>query len=378
MPGGEPCGTPAAAGATPRPARTPARGSPGTRPAFGIGRRPWMGRSPGIVTKDLRFLRVLEQVDRLAPTPIPVLIEGESGTGKELVARRLHEKSGRAARPFLAVNCAALCETLAESELFGHAAGAFTGALRERKGLFEETAGGTLFLDEIGDLSSAIQAKLLRVLQEGVVHRVGENLPRAVRFRLVAATHRNLREERRSGRFREDLFFRIHVVRLKLPPLRERGGDIPLLVGRFLPELALSFAKPVAGIEEGALRLLERYGWPGNVRELENELKRAVALVEPGGWIDREHLSETIRDGYQETAAEPATLQEKLERLERAEILQVLDRTGGNKTRAARELGLSRQGLKNKLARYGIEGPDDSPGETVAGEEGGSGHALPR
>ncbi len=337
-----------------------------------------MGRSPGIVTKDLRFLRVLEQVDRLAPTPIPVLIEGESGTGKELVARRLHEKSGRAARPFLAVNCAALCETLAESELFGHAAGAFTGALRERKGLFEETAGGTLFLDEIGDLSSAIQAKLLRVLQEGVVHRVGENLPRAVRFRLVAATHRNLREERRSGRFREDLFFRIHVVRLKLPPLRERGGDIPLLVGRFLPELALSFAKPVAGIEEGALRLLERYGWPGNVRELENELKRAVALVEPGGWIDREHLSETIRDGYQETAAEPATLQEKLERLERAEILQVLDRTGGNKTRAARELGLSRQGLKNKLARYGIEGPDDSPGETVAGEEGGSGHALPR
>jgi len=310
--------------------------------------------SAPIITGDPDFLRTLREIDRIAPTPVPILLEGESGTGKELVARRVHARSGRGRRPFLAINCAALCENLAESELFGHAAGSFTGAIRERRGLFEETAGGTLFLDEVGDLSPSIQAKLLRVLQEGVVRRVGETLPRPVQFRLVAATHRDLRDERDEGRFREDLFYRIHVVRIKLPPLRRRQGDVPLLIRWFLPRLADTYRRRIDGIQEGALHLLERYPWPGNVRELENELKRIVALVGPDGRVERRHLSDAVRFGPWEGGSEPSTLQEKLDRIERDEIVRTLDRTGGNKTQAARELGLSRQGLKNKLVRYGI------------------------
>lgn len=313
-----------------------------------------MGETTTIISGDPRFRRLLEEADRVAPTPVPVLLEGESGTGKELVARRIHERSGRGDRPFTAVNCAALCETLAESELFGHVEGAFTGAVRDRKGIFEETAGGTLFLDEIGDLSAAIQAKLLRVLQEGVVHRVGESVARPVRFRLVAASHKDLARERREGRFREDLFYRIHVVRLRLPPLREREGDVRLLVGRLLPRWARRYGKRIAGVRMGVTRIMEGYPWPGNIRELENELKRVVALADQDGWVERHHLSETIRFHTVERTWEPATLQEKIDRLERLEILRILDRNRGNKTRTARDLGLSRQGLKNKLARYGL------------------------
>jgi two-component system response regulator HupR/HoxA len=323
----------------------------------------------GIITEDPGFLSALEAADRVAPTPVPVLLEGESGTGKELVARRIHAKSSRASRPFLALNCAALCETLADSELFGHAAGAFTGAVRDRKGIFEDTAGGTLFLDEIGDLSPSIQAKLLRVLQEGMIRRVGETVPRPVSFRLVAATHKDLRAERDAGRFRADLFYRIHVVRVKLPPLRQREGDVALLVRRLLPALSESLRKPVAGMSPETRELLERYPWPGNVRELENELRRMVALADPDGWIERHHLSDTIRMGYSEGGQEPATLQEKLDRLERSEILEALDRLRGNKTRAARELGLSRQGLKNKLARYGIGRPAGEREANLRGTE---------
>lgn len=313
-----------------------------------------MEGSCSIITGDPRFLRILEEADLVAPTPVPVLLEGESGTGKELVARRIHLASGRADRPFVAVNCAALCETLAESELFGHAAGAFTGAQRDRKGLFEETAGGTLLLDEIGDLSLSIQAKLLRVLQEGVVRRVGESTARTVSFRLIAASHRSLVNERDEGRFREDLFYRVHVVRLRIPPLREREGDVRLLVSRLLPRLASAYGKRVAGVRHGVALLLERHPWPGNVRELENELKRVVALVEPGGWIERHHLSPAVRSADRDRTWEPATLQEKIDHLERRELLRTLDKNRGNKTRAARELGLSRQGLKNKLARHGL------------------------
>ncbi|MFH1278329.1 MAG: sigma 54-interacting transcriptional regulator [Candidatus Eisenbacteria bacterium] len=313
-----------------------------------------MGDPVTIISGDPGFRLVLEEADRVAPTPVPVLLEGESGTGKELVALRIHERSDRSDRPFSAVNCAALCETLAESELFGHVEGAFTGAVRDRKGIFEEAGGGTLFLDEIGDLSPSIQAKLLRVLQEGVVRRVGESIPRPVRFRLLAASHRDLTKEKDEGRFREDLFYRVHVVRLRIPPLREREGDIPLLVGRLLPRLARLYGKRIAGVRVGVTRILERYAWPGNVRELENELKRLVALAEEDGWIERHHLSETIRTETSEPNWEPVTLQEKIDRLERSEILRMLDRSQGNKTRAARELGLSRQGLKNKLARHGL------------------------
>jgi len=313
-----------------------------------------MAESPPIVTGDPRFLAILEEIDRIASTPVPVLLEGESGTGKELIARRIHRMSGRSRLPFLPVNCAALCETLAESELFGHAAGAFTGAVRDRRGMFEEAGEGTLFLDEIGDLAPPIQAKLLRVLQEDVVRRVGESIARPVRFRLVAASHKNLLSERRAGRFRDDLFFRIHVIRVVLPPLRERRGDIDLLASAFLPRLAATCGKEILGLRRGVRRLLHRYDWPGTVRELENELKRAVALAEPGGWVERHYLSESIRLDGTKRGLEPLTLQEKLDKVERKEILRSLDRARGNKSLAARELGLSRQGLRNKLARYGI------------------------
>ncbi|MBN1825883.1 MAG: sigma 54-interacting transcriptional regulator [Candidatus Eisenbacteria bacterium] len=312
-----------------------------------------------IVTGDHGTRAVLREAERIAPAPVPVLLEGESGTGKELLARLLHERSGRADRPFLAVNCAALCENLAESELFGHVAGAFTGALRERRGLFEETDGGSLFLDEIGDLAPPLQAKLLRVLQEGTIRRVGECVPRPVRFRLIAATHRDLRMERDRGRFREDLFYRVHVVTLRLPPLRERSGDVARLARYFLAVHAARLGRPIAGIDDEALRLLERYRWPGNVRELENEMQRVVALTEEGGWIGPGRLSDTVRIGAGEEEYEPKTLQEKIDRMEKREILRALRRLSGNKTRAARELGLSRQGLKNKLLRHGItvDGP---------------------
>lgn len=309
---------------------------------------------PRIITGDPDLLTVLEEAKRLACTPVPVLLIGESGTGKELIARLLHTESGRREKPFVPLNCAALCENLAESELFGHVAGSFTGALRDRRGVFEETAGGTLFLDEVGDLSLAIQAKLLRVLQEGIVRRVGEIIGRKVHFRLVAATHRDLVKEREKGRFREDLFYRIHVVGLALPPLRRRLGDVRLLANDMVSRFSGSFGRRVAGIHECAIRHLEEYDWPGNVRELENELKRAVVLAEDGEWISRRHLTETIRSAGREVIYQPRTLQEKLGRIEKDEIVRTMDRMRGNKTRAARELGISRQGLKNKLIRYGL------------------------
>jgi len=332
-----------------------------------------------IITGDVRMRALLGEAERVAPAPVPVLLEGESGTGKELLARRIHEKSGREDRPFLAINCAALCENLAESELFGHAAGAFTGALRERRGVFEETAGGTLFLDEIGDLPLPVQAKLLRVLQEGTVRRVGECVSRPVRFRLVAATHRDLREEKEQGRFREDLFYRVRVVTLRLPPLRERPADVVRLARHFLSLHAARIGRPVSGIDDEALRLLQRHRWPGNVRELENEIQRAIALTgEEGGRIGASRLSPAIRALAGKGEYEPRTLQEKIERMERREILGALHRLSGNKTRAARELGLSRQGLKNKLIRHGIaddDPPDDRPlrdGDPPAEEAAGA------
>ncbi len=312
-----------------------------------------------ILTTDARFQKLLHEADRIAPTPVPVLIEGESGTGKELLARRIHAGSERGrgeTRRFVAVNCAALSRSLVESELFGHAAGAFTGAIRDRKGLVEEAAGGTLFLDEIGELPVSAQAKLLRVLQEGEVRRVGESKPVPVRFRVVAATNRSLKREVERGRFRADLFYRIHVVRFVISPLRERTGDTLLLAETFRERLTAEYGKETAGFSDRARRVLERYRWPGNVRELENEIKRAVALVEPGDRIRPSHFSESVRHGPGTSAHyAPHTLREKLGRVERIEIMRIMEETGGNKTRAARALGLSRQGLKNKLIRYGWE-----------------------
>lgn len=310
-----------------------------------------------ILTTDARLQKLLFEADRIAPTPVPVLIEGESGTGKELLARRIHAGCERARGEtlrFVAVNCAALSRSLVESELFGHAAGAFTGAVRDRRGLVEEAAGGTLFLDEIGELAVTTQAKLLRVLQEGEVRRVGESRHVPVSFRVIAATNRSLMREVERGHFRADLFYRIHVVRFVLSPLRERRGDTLLLAEMFRERLTAEYGKEAGGFSDPARRVLERYRWPGNVRELENEIKRAVALVETGDLIRPGHFSESVRhgsDGHGHYA--PHTLREKLGKVERTEILRIMEETGGNKTRAARELGLSRQGLKNKLARYG-------------------------
>ncbi len=309
-----------------------------------------------IIAVDRRFLRALEEADRAAPTMVPVLIEGASGTGKELVAHRIHRRSREGApRPFVPVNCAALNETLVESELFGHAAGAFTGAIRERRGLFEEARGGTLFLDEIGELPPAIQAKLLRVLQEKEIRRVGETRRRRVDFRLIAATNRDLRREMDEGRFREDLYYRVHVVRIVLPSLSERKGDVVPLAEALLERAERLCGRTFRGIRLDALHFLETYAWPGNVRELENEIVRAVALADEGGWLEPRHFSEAVRLQAGRAAATPMTLQEKLVDMEKTEIVRTLDNTAGNKTRAAKVLGLSRQGLKNKLARYGLQ-----------------------
>ena len=307
-----------------------------------------------IITRDPRFLRSLKEADRIAATPVPVLLEGASGTGKELLARRIHHRGMGKGAPFIPVNCGALCESLVESELFGHAAGAFTGAVRDRKGLLEEASGGTLFLDEIGELTLPVQAKLLRVLQEGEIRRLGEIRLQQVHFRLIAATNRCLRTEREEGRFREDLFYRIHVYHITLPTLRERPGDIIPLAEGLLARVANSYGIVVHGIRQEALRLLERYPWPGNVRELENELRRATALVDGDGWLEPRHFSETVRFRGGRVPVAPATLSEKLIHMEKAEIARTMNRTDGNKSRAARALGLSRQGLKNKLSRYGM------------------------
>ncbi len=307
-----------------------------------------------IVTGSHLMLQALRDSDRIARTPVPILIEGESGTGKELLARRIHSRSLVERKLFVAVNCAALCENLAESELFGHVAGSFTGATRDRRGLFEEADGGSVFLDEIAELSLSLQAKLLRVLQEREVRRVGETKARPVRFRLISATNRELLKERIEGRFREDLFYRVHVVKIALPPLRERPDDVTLLVETLLDRIRRRFCKEIAGVGEDAIQRLRCYPWPGNVRELENELRRAAALVDEGEWIETRHFSETVRLNLCPSGFVPSTLHEKLTDLEKKEILKIMDRMDGNKTRAALALGLSRQGLKNKLSRYGL------------------------
>jgi len=304
--------------------------------------------TPGdeIVTGDARMQDVLALVDRVAPANIPVLVTGESGTGKELVARRLHARSPRAAGPFVAVNAAALPESLAESELFGHERGAFTGAERARAGRFEEASGGTLFLDEIGELAPALQAKLLRVLEDHRVRRLGSERDVPVDVRLVAATNRDLAREAETGGFRRDLFFRIAVVPIALPPLRERPDDLPLLARHFVARLAARHRVPVPELSAGALNALARHDWPGNVRELRNVLERAVVVR--GGEPLREedvHLPAA-------SAVPAPTLDE--ETREREAALEALRLSGGNRDKAALRLGISVRTLYYRLRRWGL------------------------
>ena len=318
---------------------------------------------PGLVAVSKPMLQLREFIGRVARSTFPVLITGESGTGKELVARATHHASGR--RAFVAVNCATLPENLLESELFGHEKGSFTGADRDKPGLFEEADGGTLFLDEIGELPLSLQPKLLRALEEGEIRRVGSTRPRTLDVRVIVATNRDLEKEVAEQRFREDLFWRLNVVALHVPPLRERAEDIPLLVEHFLQLSAergsegASPKSPGAGrhaVTPDAMRVLLGYPWPGNVRELRNALERAVALSQ-GPEIRVDDLPPRIREA-ERTTMRVAGAAEKLlslRALEREYILEVMRQAGGNKTRAAEILGMDRKTLYRKLHEFELE-----------------------
>jgi two-component system response regulator HupR/HoxA len=286
---------------------------------------------------------------RILDTDTTVLITGETGTGKELFARLIHANGPRRARKFVAQNCGALPESLLESELFGHARGAFTGATAERRGLFEEADGATIFLDEVGETSPAMQLRLLRVLQEGEVRRVGASTTMKVNVRVIAATNADLEQAVRDGRFRQDLYYRLNVFPIRLPSLRERAEDIPTLADYFLRAACERARRAITGIAPEALRCLRAYPFPGNVRELENEIERAVALADDGQPIGLEHLSERLLTNPA-AASPPVTLNEAIEQLKRRMIEDAL-RECGSKTRAAERLGLSRQSLQQMLRR---------------------------
>jgi transcriptional regulator with GAF, ATPase, and Fis domain len=312
-----------------------------------------------IIGRSLQMQRLFSLLQKVSRSSVTVLVEGESGTGKELVARAIHFNGSRKKARFIAQNCAALPEQLLESELFGHVRGAFTGALRDKPGLFEAADCGTFFLDEIADMPSSLQVKLLRVLQDGEIRRVGATDPVTVDVRIVAATNKSLEDEVKAGRFREDLYYRLNVVRVVMPPLRERRDDIPLLAQHFLNRFAGESSETPRGFTDHAMELLVNYGWPGNVRELENELQRAVALARPGTAIGASALSDRIRSV--QVAIRPLrpgsqlSLKDMVEDVERRVILQVLNEHDWNKSRASEALGLSRQGLLKKIARFGLE-----------------------
>ena len=314
-------------------------------------------RAPtGIVGRSPKLAQALTLADKVARHPSTVLVTGESGTGKELIARHIHDASPRASRPFVTVNCAAIPEALLESELFGHAKGAFTGAISERQGLFEEAHEGTLFLDELGDLPVPLQVKLLRALQEGEVRRVGDNASRSVDVRLVAATARDLESDVAEGRFRADLYYRVNVVRIHLPALRERAEDIPELVRHFVDRFNRRLGLRVTGLSAAAMRALVEYPWPGNVRELENVIERAMVLTD-GPQVDVEQLPTLAAPAARaDGAVSPLDLSVKrrTEELERALIAEALERTHGNRTRAAKLLDLSHRALLYKIRDYGL------------------------
>ena len=318
---------------------------------------------PGIVTAGGPMAETLSKVARVAPSNVSVLLLGESGTGKELLARAIHAASPRAEGPFVAVNAAALSPTLLESELFGHERGAFTGADRARAGRFESAKGGTLFLDEIGELPSDIQVKLLRVLQERAIERVGSNHSVPVDVRVVAATHHDLPARLQEGNFREDLYYRLAVVTIELPPLRRRRSDIPLLVDHFLEKHAGAAGGEDKSFSREAMDLVVRYDFPGNVRELENVVQRCLVLAR-GNLISIDDLPGSILGATQtpttEDAGAEASLPARIESLERAAIDEALQLESGNQTRAASRLGISERALRYKLAKYRQDPEDES------------------
>jgi DNA-binding NtrC family response regulator len=310
--------------------------------------------------------RVFEMIEKVAETDLTVLVRGESGTGKELVAQALHQRSPRRGRPFVAVNCAAISRELVESELFGHEKGAFTGADARRIGRFEAAGGGTIFLDEIGDMAPETQAKVLRVLEERSLERVGSTKPVEVDVRVIAATHRDLEAEVKRGRFREDLYYRLKVVQIAVPPLRERREDVPALVDRFLSQLAERLGREPRRISAGALAALAGYAWPGNVRELRNVVEQAAVLA-PGEMIGEADLRLPCR----QEASAPAALagggfadakRQATEDFERSYLLRALRQHGGNISRTAEAIGMVRQSLQQKIRELGLRSEDWSEG----------------
>lgn len=316
-----------------------------------------------IVGRSAEMTKLLSLVEKVAPSRANVLIEGESGTGKELVARAVHDRSQRRDGPFVPVNCGAIPETLIEAELFGHAAGAYTGAGKARAGLFEAAKGGTLLLDEVGELPPSVQVKLLRVIQERRIRRVGDDREREVDVRIVAATNRDLQELVAVDEFREDLFYRLNVVRLRVPPLRERRSDIPLLARAFLDKYRRENEKPLEGFSANALQRLASFSYRGNVRELENIIERAVALAS-GAMIESKDLPEDVlpSDDRDMDFSLPSdfSLKARLLEIERGYIVQALQATDGVKTHAASLLGLSFRSFRHRLKKLGIDDDDDS------------------
>jgi len=315
-------------------------------------------RARSIVGNSEPMARVFELVSQVAATKTNVLISGESGTGKELVARAIHEQSDRCGDAFVAVNCGAIPENLLESELFGHVKGAFTGAVSNKEGLFEAADGGTLFLDEVGELPPSLQVKLLRVIQDKVLRRVGGTGDRRIDIRIVCATNRRLEDEVAAARFREDLYYRLNVIQIVLPALRERPADIPLLVAHFVEKYSRELEKPIASVSEATMEKLLAYRYPGNVRELENVLERAVALCR-GEVIDVDVLppnllAPTASDGSPRLTAEGVDLEALVADFERGLLREALGHTGGVKKRAAKLLGISFRSLRYRLEKLGI------------------------
>jgi transcriptional regulator with GAF, ATPase, and Fis domain len=316
----------------------------------------------GIVGESAALRRALEVLEKVAPTDAPVLLLGESGTGKELFARALHELSPRRTKPFIALNCAALPETLLDSELFGHVRGAFTGAVSDAVGKLEAADGGTIFLDEVGEMSPALQSKLLRTLQNGEIQPVGAPLSRRVNTRVVCATNQRLEEQVAAGRFREDLYYRLNVVRLKLPPLRERREDLPALLAHFLAQDPTAQRKGLLGFGEAALGRLKLHDWPGNVREVHNVVRHAIVMAQDRS-IEVEDLPEYLRaepdpdaslEVPQNARELAATKRRAREQIEKAFVVEALKRSAGSVSRAARQTGVHRTRLAQLIKRYRI------------------------
>jgi nitrogen regulation protein NR(I) len=325
-----------------------------------------------LIGASTQMAELFKVIDKVADTPSTVLVTGESGTGKELVATALHDGSGRRDKPLIKINCAAIPKDLMESELFGYERGAFTGAVTSKPGRFELADGGTLFLDEIGEVPVEMQVKLLRVLQESEFERVGGIKTTHVDVRLIAATNRDLEKEIEAGRFRKDLYYRLNVVPIHLPPLRDRASDVPLLVRHFIEKYNKRLNKKIEGISDEALLRLQAYPWPGNIRELENMMER-VLLFADGPRIELGDLPEPVRGGVQAPAASPDAvpqpgerplkdfLKEKQAEIEKSFIVQALAKTDGNVTRAAKLLQISRKSLQTKMKEFGLR--DESPPE---------------